>query len=75
MAISRHSSEWQRVIATAALAGITFHERAVTRRYTHLRSWVAFLPAEHGWVEGPSKFATAKRALEELDIANVAAHE
>lgn len=59
MAISRHDPEWKRVVAMAALGGVTF----TTRRETpapnrHVIRWFAHLP-DGRYFHGNSKFHAA----------------
>ncbi len=69
MAISRHSTEWLKVIFCAKAIGITFQETPIASVYgarfpKKLRYWYARL-GDREW-EGRSKYAVAKRALDEL---------
>lgn len=58
MAISRHDPEWQRVIARAALAGVTFEQSVFTRvgsgRRAPMLAWYFTMP------DGRRRFATTK---------------
>jgi len=57
--ISRHSDEWKRVIATAALAGVKLKQCD-----GYLRIWRAFLPAPiNACIEATSKYEVALKAL------------
>jgi hypothetical protein len=68
MAMNQHDPEWQRVIATAALAGVTFVTQFHGRKGGYaITTWIAMIP-KRGWVEAHSKYQAAKRALEELEI-------
>lgn len=62
--MSRHSDEWKRVIATAALAGVTFTLMRCDVYYGKWFRpiWWATLPTG-GNIEGPSKYAAAVKAL------------
>ena len=80
MAISRHDPEWLRVIAMAALAGVTFQHGYTRYQGKHKIIWYASLPSpvERGAkyvVDGGSKYQVAKLMLEKLGIENVATHD
>lgn len=66
MAISRHDPEWQRVIAMAALAGVTFEQSRFTRagkaRRAPIYAWYFKLPDGRCRM-ATSKFNAAKEAL------------
>lgn len=73
MAISRHDPEWKRVIAMAALGGVTFEKR-VERPQGSVRNqvlWYALMPRTAGvaWYRGSSKYEVACRAVSMLGAA------
>lgn len=66
MAISRHSDEWKRTIATAALLGVTFMRSYATRTSSPHAIWYAkhpALPGPYHQLERFSKIEAARDAL------------
>lgn len=59
MAISRHSTEWKRTIATAALLGVELGSYFGTARD---RMWVAKMPNGH-LIRASSQIMAARKAL------------